>query len=179
MQARKVILATGLLGLCAALCAGLVSLATRMPDMRIPEVGAAIPRIQALDPSGKHTQVAAADRPTVLVVYRLGCRYCASQLSQMLHEIPSFSGSRLVLVRHAADASDAPLSLTVDALRRAGALTATMGGKEVAQRFGTLLTPATFVYDRQGRLASTFIGEVAPAKIAADASRLSKVRVNQ
>src|SRR4051812_42807193 len=100
MHARKIILACGLLGLCAALCAGLVSLATRMPDTRIPQVGAAIPRIQALDGSGKRTQVAPVDRPTVLVVYRLGCRYCANQLGQMLREIPSFSGSRLVLVRH-------------------------------------------------------------------------------
>lgn len=162
---RRVAAASIVLGFGAA-TAWLLDAATR-PE-RLP-VGSTMPALEYRGVRGPERLATGSPERTVVVWFHTACPHCVSELDAFERELSTFDGARLYLLS------------SEDSLFSAGSLRSRWPGLAAAGNvtwgivpaprfqnvFGTMTTPALFVFGPQGTLVDKYVGEVAPRVLVA------------
>lgn len=129
--------------------------------------GDRVPAISYRAADGTGTPLAVdGERGTVVMLFHSQCGHCHTQLDELDRDLGTLDGIRLVLLT-----TEDTVPATEAARRwprlRAGATWGTVGAEAFRERFGTLGTPALFVFRTDGTLAKRFIGETKTGAITA------------
>jgi hypothetical protein len=122
--------------------------------------GGAMPALSYRDAMGRQQALAATPAGTVVMLFHSRCTHCHAQLDRLDRELPRLGATRLVLLTTEDSVSGAEITRRWP--RLASAPTVTWGSVEAAtfqERFGTLVTPALFVFGPDGHLRAKFRGE--------------------
>lgn len=98
--------------------------------------------------------------PFTLIYFHSGCAYCRHEFDALEDGFDDTWRRHLVLVTGEDSLPDTTIRQRWPTLARSGhVIWATADRREFKSRFGTLVTPAIFVFDGSGTLRKKFVGE--------------------
>jgi peroxiredoxin len=131
-------------------------------------IASQMPAIAYRAASDSSTLVPARNQPTLVVFFHTACEYCTQEFARLNADTARLAGAAVYLLSPEKSLDFAGMKRRWPALTAASnVIVGSVAAGEFEKSFGTLLTPAHFVFDAEGRLVDRVVGLVDAGRLLA------------